>query len=93
MSDVALSPNLIAAGQVASQSKADNSRQYIEAMARKGQGIDSEKAMQAAQEFESVFLGVLLAPMFNGESTQNSLSGSHAEDTYCLLYTSDAADD
>lgn len=44
--------------------------------------IDAQKAREVAQEFESVFMSVMLAPMFSGDSLNNSLSGSHAEDTY-----------
>ena len=45
-------------------------------------GINARRTREVAEEFESVFLSAMLAPMFNGESMNNSLNGSHAESTY-----------
>lgn len=46
------------------------------------QNANAQKMHAVAKDFESVVLATMLAPMFNGETTQNTLSGSHAESTY-----------
>jgi len=41
-----------------------------------------ERLREAAEEFEAVFLGRMLAPMFEGLSTDGPFGGGHAETVY-----------
>ena len=92
MTEIMQTPNLLAAGQVAKQNKEQQARAVIENFGRQDKPLNAKQALKAAQEFESVFLGVMLAPMFSGESMKNSLTNSHAEQTYRGLLTEQYAD-
>lgn len=46
------------------------------------QPAEDKATRQAAETFESVFLGQMLAPMFKGLSTDGPFGGGHAEEIY-----------
>ena len=43
------------------------------------------KIEQAAQDFEAVFMGEMLKPMFEGLETESEFGGGHAESVYRSL--------
>jgi Rod binding domain-containing protein len=46
---------------------------------------DTEKAREAAREFEAFFLSQMMQPMFSGLSTEPPFGGGHAESTWRSL--------
>ncbi|MFQ5347668.1 MAG: rod-binding protein [Rhodothalassiaceae bacterium] len=54
--------------------------------AAKADGSTRERAMRkAAEDFEAVFLGQMLRPMFKGLATDGLFGGGHAEEIYRSL--------
>lgn len=48
-------------------------------------GMDLEKATEAAQEFEAVFVAEMMKPMFEGISTEGPFSGGKGEEIFRSL--------
>ncbi len=64
------------------EARLDGARRELMA-ARAARGSDRERAMRkAARDFEAVFIGQMLQPMFAGIKTDGIFGGGHAEEIF-----------
>lgn len=65
-----------------SQSAAQNVKNATGNLAGSKSNIDIKKVEEAAQEFEAVFIGEMLKPMFEGIETDNMFGGGKGEEVF-----------
>ncbi|GER08154.1 hypothetical protein GCM10007972_04440 [Iodidimonas muriae] len=76
-------PDLGQAALAGAKARIDGARQTALASAKSNDISAREASMrEAAEGFEAVFLGQMLAPMFSGLSSDGPMGGGHAEEVF-----------
>lgn len=80
---------LLQAQSATAEGRVETTRERVEAIAADaGRSPRNERMLrQAAQDFESVFVSQMLAPMFAGLKTDGLFGGGHAEGIYRAMMT------
>lgn len=74
--------NFAQTDRVLAQALSQSSAARSQALAKNAKHMTPEKALEVGREFEAMFLSQMLAPMFEGISSDGPFGGGFAEESY-----------